>query len=49
MINAGAQDNVGEVAQAGGLPAADAVFPAGVAAVAGLEEVRLSAAGVGVG
>jgi len=37
------------MAQAGGLPAADVVFHAGVGAVAGLEEVRLSAAGVGVG
>jgi len=35
--------------QAGALPAADAVFHAGVAAVAGLEEVRLPLAGVGVG
>ena len=35
------------MAQAGGLPAADPVLHPGVGAVAGLEEVRLPAAGVG--
>ena len=35
--------------EAGGLPAADAVFHAGMRAVTGLEEVGLSPAGVGVG
>ena len=37
----------GEVVQAGGLPAADAVLDAGVGAVAGFEERQLAAAGVG--